>query len=100
MLRGGHDLSFDEALELMREIERLGQMARNLLEGKLDQISLEDLRDLAGEQGVESLLILRDMRRSLEEGGYLRQGDAGPRAHAARDPAHRRARARGHLRRR
>ncbi len=77
MLRGGHDLSFDEALELMREIERLGQMARNLLEGKLDQISLEDLRDLAGEQGVESLLILRDMRRSLEEGGYLRQGDAG-----------------------
>jgi uncharacterized protein with von Willebrand factor type A (vWA) domain len=77
MLRGGHDLSFDEALELMREIERLGQMARNLLEGKLDQISLQDLRELAGEQGVESLLILRDMRRSLEEGGYLRRGDGG-----------------------
>jgi len=77
MLRGGHDLSFEEALDLMREIERLGQLARNLLEGRLDQISLDELRDLAGDQGVESILILRDMRRSLEEGGYLRQGESG-----------------------
>jgi len=77
MLRGGHSLSFDEALDLMREIERLGRLARNLLEGRFDQISLDELRELAGEEGVESILILRDMRRNLEEGGFIRPGDGG-----------------------
>jgi uncharacterized protein with von Willebrand factor type A (vWA) domain len=77
MLRGGHSLSFDEALDLMREIERLGRLARNLLEGRFDEISLDELRELAGEEGVESILILRDMRRNLEEGGFIRPGEAG-----------------------
>ncbi|MFI5314241.1 MAG: hypothetical protein ACHQ6T_00940, partial [Myxococcota bacterium] len=77
MLRGGHSLSFEEALELMREIERLGRLARNLLEGRFDQISLDELRELAGEEGVESILILRDMRRNLEEGGFIRPGENG-----------------------
>ncbi|HTO70507.1 MAG TPA: VWA domain-containing protein [Myxococcota bacterium] len=77
MLRGGHSLDFDEALDLMHEIERLGRMARNLLEGRFEEISLDELRELAGEEGVESILILRDMRRNLEEGGYVRPGENG-----------------------
>ncbi len=77
MLRGGHSLSFDEALDLMREIERLGRLARNLLEGRFDEISLDELRELAGEEGVESILILRDMRRNLEAGGFIRSGEGG-----------------------
>jgi uncharacterized protein with von Willebrand factor type A (vWA) domain len=77
MLRGGHSLSFDEALDLMHEIERLGQLARNLLEGRFDQISLDELREIAGDEGVESILILRDMRRNLEEGGFVRPGEGG-----------------------
>jgi uncharacterized protein with von Willebrand factor type A (vWA) domain len=77
MLRGGHSLSFDEALDLMREIERLGRLARNLLEGRFDEISLDELRDLAGEEGVESILILRDMRKNLEQSGFIRPGENG-----------------------
>ena len=77
MLRGGHSLSFEEALDLMHEIERLGQLARNLLEGRFDQISLDELREIAGDEGVESILILRDMRRNLEEGGFVRPGENG-----------------------
>jgi uncharacterized protein with von Willebrand factor type A (vWA) domain len=77
MLRGGHSLSYDEALDLMHEIERLGQLARNLLEGRFDQISLDELREIAGDEGVESILILRDMRRNLEEGGFVRPGENG-----------------------
>jgi uncharacterized protein with von Willebrand factor type A (vWA) domain len=77
MLRGGHSLSFDEALDLMREIERLGRLARNLLEGRFDEVSLDELRELAGEEGVESILILRDMRRNLEAGGFIRSGEGG-----------------------
>ncbi len=76
-LRGAQSLSFDEALELMRQVERLGQMARNLLEGNFESISLDQLRDLAGEQGVESLLILRDLRGRLEQAGYVRDGQNG-----------------------
>jgi uncharacterized protein with von Willebrand factor type A (vWA) domain len=77
MLRGGHSLSFDEALELMREVERLGRLARNLLEGRFEQISLDELREIAGDEGVESILILRDMRQRLEEGGFVRPGENG-----------------------
>ncbi len=77
MLRGGNSLSFDEALDLMREIERLGRLARNLLEGRFDEISLDELRDLAGEEGVESILILRDMRKNLEQSGFIRPGENG-----------------------
>jgi uncharacterized protein with von Willebrand factor type A (vWA) domain len=77
MLRGGNSLSFDEALDLMREIERLGRMARNLLEGRFDELSLDELRELAGDEAVESILILRDMRRNLEQGGFIRPGEAG-----------------------
>jgi uncharacterized protein with von Willebrand factor type A (vWA) domain len=76
-LRGGQSLSFEEALELMRQVERLGQMARNLLEGNFEQISLDELRELAGEEGVESLLILRDLRSRLEQAGYVRSGQQG-----------------------
>jgi len=76
-LRGGQSLSFEEALELMRQVEKLGQMARNLLEGNFQSISLDDLRELAGEEGVESLLILRDLRGRLEQAGYVRDGQAG-----------------------
>jgi len=76
-LRGGQSLSFEEALALMRQVERLGQLARNLLEGNFQSISLDELRELAGEEGVESLLILRDLRGRLEQAGYVREGQAG-----------------------
>jgi uncharacterized protein with von Willebrand factor type A (vWA) domain len=76
-LRGGQNLSFEEALELMRQVERLGQMARNLLEGNFESISLDELRELAGEEGVESIMILRDLRGRLEQAGYVREGQAG-----------------------
>jgi uncharacterized protein with von Willebrand factor type A (vWA) domain len=76
-LRGGQSLSFEEALELMRQVERLGQLARNLLEGNFSSISLDELRELAGEEGVESLLILRDLKSRLEQAGYVREGQGG-----------------------
>ncbi len=76
-LRGGQDLSFEEALELMRQVERLGQMARNLLEGNFQSISLDELRDLVGEEGVESMIILQDLRGRLEQAGFVREGQGG-----------------------
>ncbi len=78
MMQGGKDLSFEEALELMRQIEALSQLARDLLEGNFDQLPMDQLRDMLGEEGMQSIMILRDLESSLEQRGYLRQGDAGP----------------------
>ncbi len=76
-LRGDQGLDFDEALELMRQIEQLGQMAKDLLEGNFEQMDMSQLRDLLGEEGVPSIMIMRDLEGALERGGYLREGEAG-----------------------
>ena len=78
MMQGGKDLSFEEALELMRQIEALSQLARDLLEGNFDQLPMDQLRDMLGDEGVQSIMILRDLESSLEQRGYLRQGEGGP----------------------
>jgi uncharacterized protein with von Willebrand factor type A (vWA) domain len=76
-LHGDQGLDFDEALELMRQIEQLGQMAKDLLEGNFEQMDMSQLRDLLGEEGVQSIMIMRDLEGALERGGYLREGEAG-----------------------
>jgi len=76
-LRGPNSLGFEDALELMRRVQALSQLAQDLLDGNFGELDLDALREIAGEQGVQSIILLRGMRRNLEEGGYLRQGDAG-----------------------
>jgi uncharacterized protein with von Willebrand factor type A (vWA) domain len=76
-LRGGQSLGFEEAVELMRRIQQLSQLARDLMEGNLESLDAEQLRQLLGEQGARSLILLRNLERNLREGGYLREGDAG-----------------------
>ncbi len=76
-LRGGEGLDFEAALELMRKVERLGQMAKDLLEGNFEQLDMSQLRDMLGEEGVQSIMILRDLEGALERGGYLREGEGG-----------------------
>jgi uncharacterized protein with von Willebrand factor type A (vWA) domain len=76
-LRGDQGLDFDEALELMRQIEQLGQMAKDLLEGNFEQMDMSQLGDLLGEEGVQSIMIMRDLEGALERGGYLREGEGG-----------------------
>ncbi len=77
-LQGPESLSFEEALELMRQIEAMSQMMRNLMDGNFQELSIEQLREMLGEQAVQSILILRDLERTLERGGFLRQGEHGP----------------------
>jgi uncharacterized protein with von Willebrand factor type A (vWA) domain len=77
-MRGSEGLSYEQALELMRQVEALAKLARDLAEGNFEQISPEDLGELLGEEGAQSILVLRDLRRRLEEGGYLREGQGGP----------------------
>ncbi len=76
-LRGEQGLDFEQALEIMRQAEQLSQVARDLVEGNFEQLDMSQLQDLLGEEGVQSILILRDLEGALERGGFLRQGEDG-----------------------
>jgi uncharacterized protein with von Willebrand factor type A (vWA) domain len=69
---GPQSLGFDEALELMREIERLKSLEEQLLGGGLERIDLEDLRQMLGEQAARGLQQLRQMLLVLSNAGYVR----------------------------
>jgi uncharacterized protein with von Willebrand factor type A (vWA) domain len=61
-----------EALERMRAME---QLARDLAEGNLQQISADALRELLGDDAMRSLVLIRDLESTLERAGYLRGSD-------------------------
>jgi uncharacterized protein with von Willebrand factor type A (vWA) domain len=77
-LRGPEGLDFEGALELMRQVEQLAKLARDLIEGNFEALPLDELREMLGEEGVQSIMILRDLESRLEQAGYLRHGEQGP----------------------
>jgi uncharacterized protein with von Willebrand factor type A (vWA) domain len=76
-LQGPEPLDFEQALELMRRVQALSQLARDLLEGNFEEISADELSELLGEQAAQSILILRDLESALERAGYLQRGERG-----------------------
>ncbi len=76
-LQGPNDLGYDEALELMRQIEELARLARDLMEGNFGEISPEQLSQFLSGESVQSFMILRDLEDSLARGGFVREGEGG-----------------------
>lgn len=77
-LQGEQGLDWDQALELMRQVEAISQMAQDLLDGNFESVPMDQLRDMLGEAGAQSIMILRDLEGALERAGYLRPGQGGP----------------------
>jgi len=73
LLRGQRGLSFDEAVELMREMERWKALEDALLSGNLDMIDPDELRALLGTEAAQSLQLLRNVVAMLSQAGYLGQ---------------------------
>ncbi len=67
--------AYRELLEALERLRAQEQLARDLAEGNLEQISLEQLRELLGENAARSLIWIRDLESTLERAGYLRGGD-------------------------
>jgi uncharacterized protein with von Willebrand factor type A (vWA) domain len=67
--------AYRELLEALERLRAQEQMARDLAEGNLQEISLEQLRDLLGDDAARSLIWIRDLESTLERAGYLRGGD-------------------------
>lgn len=72
-MRGAESLGYDDALELMREMQALRELERNLLTGNLPTMSAEQLRQLLGERAAQDLERLGQIVLLLSNAGYLTQ---------------------------
>jgi uncharacterized protein with von Willebrand factor type A (vWA) domain len=73
---GRDDLSFEEAVALMRDLERMRALEAQLAAGDLAAVDLDLLSDLLGEEGAEAIRLLQQAVQLLWEGGFLQtRGD-------------------------
>ncbi len=73
LFHGPQSLSYAEALELMRTMERLKRLEEELLSGNLQSVDLENLRNLLGPDAARNFQILKDLMVLLVDAGYLTQ---------------------------
>ncbi len=73
LFHGQKSLGYQESLELMREMERLKQLEQDLMAGNFESISMDDLRELLGQQAQQDFQNLRQVMLLLEQGGYMVQ---------------------------
>ncbi len=73
---GDEELSMDRAMDLMRELQDMDEMERALQEaartGKLDGVDPEKLKEMLGEEARRSWDALEELRKKLEEAGYVK----------------------------
>lgn len=75
--RGDEAADYATAQQLRERIEALEKLSRDLAEGRLESLSPDALRELLSENAFRSLILLRDIERTLREGGLLRAGADG-----------------------
>jgi uncharacterized protein with von Willebrand factor type A (vWA) domain len=71
LFHGSQALGFEDAVNLMREIERLKQLEEQLLAGDVESVSLEELRALLGERARQDFEDLKRMLMVLQQAGYV-----------------------------
>jgi uncharacterized protein with von Willebrand factor type A (vWA) domain len=79
LFQGPRSLSYPEAVDLMREMERLKRLEEDLLSGNLQTIDLETLRSLLGDESARNFQLLREVMLLLVNAGYVTQREG--RAH-------------------
>jgi uncharacterized protein with von Willebrand factor type A (vWA) domain len=70
---GPQSLSYQEALQLMEEMQQLQDMEQNLLANRADAIDPKQLQMLMGQGTMQDLDDLQQMRALLENAGYVVQ---------------------------
>ena len=73
MFHGPKNLGYQEALDLMREMDRMRQLEQDLMQGNFEAVSLEDLQEMLGPQAVQDFQNLRQVMLLLRESGYMAQ---------------------------
>jgi len=79
--RGEEQLDLDAAMELMRHMQSIDEVERQLERtqygGEIDDIDADQLEDLLGPEARETLDELRKFLEILEEAGYIRKKGSG-----------------------
>jgi uncharacterized protein with von Willebrand factor type A (vWA) domain len=73
MFHGPKSLDYQKALDLMRETERMRQLEQDLMSGNFETISMEDLKELLGQQAQQDFQSLRQVMMLLSQSGYMVQ---------------------------
>jgi uncharacterized protein with von Willebrand factor type A (vWA) domain len=71
LFHGPQSLGYEEALDLMREIERLKELEEQLLAGDFERINLDELHAMLGPQALQDFHTLQQMMAVLTQAGYL-----------------------------
>src|SRR5277367_6884542 len=66
MFHGPKSLDYDQALELMREMERMRELEQDLMSGNFETVSMEDLKELLGQQALQDFKNLRQVMMMLQ----------------------------------
>lgn len=79
--RGDEDIDLKAAMELMGDMQNIDELERQLelaqYDGELENIDLEQLRELLGEEAKEAVDNLGDLLEIMEQAGYIRrEGDS------------------------
>ena len=69
---GEDPLGFNETLEIMSLLHDLDRIERMMMSGEIAEIEEEELKDVLSEKGYDSMMILKNFRSVLEEGGLIR----------------------------
>jgi uncharacterized protein with von Willebrand factor type A (vWA) domain len=76
MFHGPKSLGYQESLDLMREMERMRQLEQDLMSGNFETISMDDLREMLGQQAAQDFQNLRQVMTLLAQSGYtVQKGD-------------------------
>ncbi len=77
--RGDEDVSLEQAMKLMDELNQLEQLERELKGVRdlrdLDRVPGEKVEELLGEEAANDLARLKEMAKALKEAGYLEGED-------------------------
>lgn len=73
LFRGPESLDYEEALELIREMENLKRLEEDLVSGNLQHVEIQDLGDLLGDRAAQDFRNLRQVVMLLDSSGYLTQ---------------------------
>ncbi|MBU4317539.1 MAG: VWA domain-containing protein [Proteobacteria bacterium] len=66
---GEESLDFDQAVELMRRMQALENLQKQMLNGQLSKVDLQQLQQLLGENAEKSMNILLQLPKTLNEEG-------------------------------
>lgn len=78
--QGPDQVGYEKAQEIREQVEAMQQMIQDLGEGNFEAISPDQLKEMLGEAGAQSFILLQDLRSRLEGAGLLRDGELTPRA--------------------